>query len=137
MERIAVAVAVIVAAAVIALVVQRRRPDAPSTGHYDVPAQLDRREFLDPTAPWLAAVFTSASCESCAAVWATVSGLAGGNVAAQEVELGARPDLHSRYRIEAVPTTVIADDQGVVRASFLGPVDRDTVARSLDELDVS
>ena len=30
--------------------------------------------------------------------------------------------LHERYAIEAVPTTLIADPEGVVVASFLGPV---------------
>jgi hypothetical protein len=30
--------------------------------------------------------------------------------------------LHDRYRIEAVPATLVADDQGVVVASFVGPV---------------
>jgi hypothetical protein len=33
----------------------------------------------------------------------------------------ARPDLHARYAIEAVPILVIADAAGVVRASFIGP----------------
>jgi hypothetical protein len=30
--------------------------------------------------------------------------------------------IHERYRIDAVPLVVIADDRGVVRKSFLGPV---------------
>jgi hypothetical protein len=30
--------------------------------------------------------------------------------------------LHERYHIEAVPTLVIADREGVVRASFMGPM---------------
>ena len=42
-------------------------------------------------------------------------------MAVGEVEAGARPDLHRRYRIEAVPITVVADRAGVVRASFIGP----------------
>ena len=29
--------------------------------------------------------------------------------------------LHRRYGIEAVPTVVIADAEGVVRSSFVGP----------------
>ena len=33
-----------------------------------------------------------------------------------------RRDLHQRYHIEAVPTLVLADREGVVRASFVGPV---------------
>ena len=40
----------------------------------------------------------------------------------KSVEFQARPDLHQRYRIEAVPLLVIADGRGVVRGHFLGPV---------------
>lgn len=134
MDRVVVAAAVIAAAGLVALLAQRRRPDPPSVGTYDVPSQLDRTEFADPTAPWLVAVFTAQTCESCAAVWQTVTGCAGGDVAAQEIEIGAQPDLHSRYRIEAVPTTVIADRAGVVQASFLGPLDGSVLAAALDAL---
>ncbi len=38
----------------------------------------------------------------------------------QEVEVGARKDLHDRYAIEAVPMILVADDDGDVRASFIG-----------------
>ena len=31
-------------------------------------------------------------------------------------------DVHARYRIDGVPTTIIADADGVVVGSFLGPV---------------
>ena len=41
-------------------------------------------------------------------------------VAVQEVEVGQRKDLHDRYAIEAVPMVLIADDDGDVRASFIG-----------------
>ena len=33
-----------------------------------------------------------------------------------------RADLHQRYEIDAVPTTVIADENGVVKRGFIGPV---------------
>ena len=39
-----------------------------------------------------------------------------------DVEYTAQRALHERYNIDAVPTLVIADREGVVRASFLGPV---------------
>jgi hypothetical protein len=38
------------------------------------------------------------------------------------VEVSARRDLHDRYRINGVPATVVVDEAGLVRASFLGPV---------------
>lgn len=43
-------------------------------------------------------------------------------VAVQEVEVGNDAALHDRYRIDGVPTLVIADAAGEVRRAFLGPV---------------
>ena len=31
-------------------------------------------------------------------------------------------DLHQRYEIDAVPTAVIADENGAVKRGFIGPV---------------
>jgi hypothetical protein len=42
-------------------------------------------------------------------------------VAVEEAEVTARPDLHKRYHIDAVPIIVVADGEGVVRTSFTGP----------------
>jgi hypothetical protein len=46
--------------------------------------------------------------------------LACSDVAVDEVEVGRRRDLHHRYGVDAVPTLVVADAHGVVRASFVG-----------------
>jgi hypothetical protein len=108
--------------AVAALVQRRRRPDAPVRTGYPVPQQLDRVDFDRSEAPWLVAVFTSATCTSCAGVWDRARHLECGDVAVQELEVAARKDLHDRYRIEAVPTTVVADAAGVVRQSWVGPI---------------
>ena len=121
MERVLIAVAVIVVAAVFALVVERRRPAPPTQARWRVPAQLDRADFDAPDAPWLVAVFSSATCDSCADALAKCRALASDAVVVQEVEVGARPDLHARYEIDAVPLIVVADAEGVVRASFVGP----------------
>jgi protein-disulfide isomerase-like protein with CxxC motif len=40
----------------------------------------------------------------------------------QQLEVSAEKRLHERYRIDGVPTLVIADDDGVVQQAFLGPV---------------
>lgn len=122
-ERVLVALALAGLAVAVAVVIQRRqRHAAPVRTGYDVPDQLDRQDFDRPEAPWLVAVFTSATCRTCSGVWEKARHLASDEVAAQEVEVGDRGDLHQRYRIEAVPTTVVADGEGVVRAAFLGPV---------------
>ena len=124
MAQVLVAVAVVVVAALVAMVLRRRtRPDAPSQPRsYTVPVQLDRGDFPRPDAPWLVAVFTSATCNSCADVRAKAAVLACDDVVVHEAEYTAAKALHQRYSIDAVPATLIVDRAGVVQASFLGPV---------------
>ncbi len=121
-ERVLVAVAIAVIVAVVAVLVERgRRRDRPVQGTYTVPAQLVRNDFDRPDAPWLVAVFTSETCGSCEEAWGKAALLESDDVAVQRVELAERKDLHDRYAIEAVPAVLVADVEGVVRASFLGP----------------
>lgn len=122
MERLLVVVLVVAVAVLVAWLVERRRPDAPTQGGWSVPSQLDRTDFGRPEAPWLVALFTSATCDSCRGTVEKANVLACDDVAVEEVEVTARRDLHDRYGIDAVPTLVVADAEGVVRASFVGPV---------------
>jgi hypothetical protein len=119
-ERLLIAAALVAAAVLVAFVVERRRPAPPTQSHWAVPGQLDRQDFAGQDQPWLVAVFTSSVCESCARATAKASVLASPQVAYQDVSFQERPDLHQRYGIEAVPTIVVADPDGVVRASFVG-----------------
>ena len=121
MERLLIVVALVAVALLVARLIERRRPDAPTQPQWSVPSQLDRADFDRPAAPWLVAVFTSATCLSCAKARADAAVLDSEQVVVQEVELAVRADLHRRYAIDAVPTIVVADADGVVRASFLGP----------------
>lgn len=124
-----------VVAATIAFVVQRRRPDAPTNPTvYEAPAQLDRSDFPHRKRPWLVVVFSSATCESCAAVWSRALVLESESVAVVEVEAVQDRWLHQRYSIEAVPITVIADADGVVQAAFVGPVSATHLWGALAEL---
>jgi hypothetical protein len=123
MDRVIVALVIVVAVAVVAVVVRRRRvPDAPTQRRFSAPEQLDRNDFDRPDAPWLVAVFSSATCDVCAQVVAKAQVLECADVAVVEVEFGANRSLHERYSIDAVPTVVIADAQGVAAATFLGPM---------------
>lgn len=120
-------IVVVVAVAVIALaaawsIQQRRTPDAPTQSAWQVPSQLDRHDFARPDAPWLVAVFSSATCGTCAKVVAQCAVLDTREVAVDNVEYSARTDIHKRYSIDAVPIVVIADAAGVVQASFVGPM---------------
>jgi hypothetical protein len=117
-----IAVAVALIAVVIAAVITRRtRVDAPTQpDSYEVPAMLDRADFDRPEVPWLVAVFSSSTCLSCQDAWDKARHLESPEVAVQDIEAVDRKDLHERYKIDAVPMIVIADDEGVTRASFIG-----------------
>ncbi|HVE94897.1 MAG TPA: thioredoxin family protein [Acidimicrobiales bacterium] len=123
MDRLAPMLAVLVVALIVAFVLRRRKPAAPTQPQlWPAPVQLDRADFVRPAAPWLVAVFTSATCEGCARVTAKAEVLAGDEVAYEAVPFQERRDLHERYGVEAAPTTVIADADGVVQKSFVGDV---------------
>jgi Thioredoxin len=123
MERLLVAVAIVAVVALVAAIARRRRaPDAPTQRRFGAPTQLDRADFVRPEAPWLVAVFTSATCGVCQSVLSKAQVLASDDVAVQDVEYGAARALHERYSIEAVPTLVVADAEGVAIATFLGPM---------------
>jgi alkyl hydroperoxide reductase subunit AhpF len=121
MDRLLVAVGIVAVAGVVALVARRRRhPDAPTQAGYDAPQQLDRTEFPHRDHEWLLVAFTSATCHTCADVVAKASVAASNAVGFAEIEFTAERELHARYTIDAVPTLVLADRDGIVRASFLG-----------------
>ncbi len=118
--RLAIAVALLVAAGMVAWILQRRRPAAPPRDVYPAPRQLDRSDFPRPEAPWLVALFSSTTCESCLTLPPKLAVLESTDVATCEVEYHDQPDLHRRYEISGIPTTLVADAGGVVRAAFVG-----------------
>ena len=122
MDRFLVASAIVVVAIVVAVIARRRRPDPPTQPARHVPTQLDRADFVRPDAPWLVAVFTSATCDSCADVVAKAEVLASDDVAVDPASWQSRRDIHDRYRIDSVPVLVLADADGVVRFGVAGPV---------------
>ena len=122
MERLLVAGVLVVVAVVIAVVLQRRQgSDPPTQQRWDVPTQLDRADFpAGGEHPWLVVVFTSSSCDSCAKVVPKAEVLRSEQVAVVEVPWQSERELHERYAIDVVPMTLVADEEGVVRASFIG-----------------
>ena len=115
-------VAVVVVAALLAQFLQRRKPQAPTQPKMEVPVQVDRSDFPQPETQWLVAVFSSATCSTCIDVVSKAQALATSQVAVVNVEYPEHKDLHDRYGIDAVPTVVVVDADGVVRGSFIGPV---------------
>ena len=118
-----VIVGVVVVIALLANLWQRKRQvDAPTQGATEVPSQIDRADFARPDAPWIVLAFTSATCQTCSDIERKVRVLETNSVAIQILEYTAQRDLHERYKIDAVPTVLMADANGVVQANFLGPV---------------
>jgi hypothetical protein len=121
MVRVVIVAVVVVIAFVVALLAQRRAPDAPARSGHDIPDQLDRADFAHPTAPWLIAVFTSATCDVCTDTWQKAMVLESADVVVQQIDFPGDRALHQRYGIEAVPLVLVVDERGVVRNSFVGP----------------
>ena len=123
MERLIPTLVVIVIAAVVGLLLRRRRSSAPTQPRrWPVPVQVDRSDFAGAAAPWLVVVFTSTTCDGCARVTAKAEVLASPEVGYEAVPFQERRALHERYGIEAAPTTLIVDADGVVAKSFVGDV---------------
>ena len=121
-ERLILAAVVVVVALIIAGIVQRRRPDAPTQSRTaPIPQQLDRADFASPTTPWLIVVFSSDTCDACEEALTKARSLESEDVGLVEVTWQASPEVHKRYAIETVPMLVIAGPDGAVNAGFIGP----------------
>ena len=120
MERVVIAALLVAASGVVALVLNRRRPQAPTQGRVAVPTQLDRADFPEADKPWLLVVWTSTTCNSCARAAEKARLLASPHVGYVEVPWQQNRELHARYGIDDVPLIVLADASGVVQVSFVG-----------------
>jgi len=120
--RLILAAVLLVAALGVAWVLRRRRPAPPPRDVYPVPRQLDRADFPRPDAPWLVALFSSATCEGCAGLAGKVAVLESRDVAVCDIDFEIERELHRRYEISGIPMTLVADAAGVVRAAFVGSV---------------
>lgn len=123
MINLLIAVGVVIVVGAVALVARRRRvADAPTQVSWTVPQQLDPADLPRVAENWFVVVFTSATCHVCADVARKARVLESRDVLVTEIEYTTRRDLHDKYAIDAVPTLLIADQDGVVRRHFLGPV---------------
>ena len=134
MDRLYLLLLVASVAGILAYKFQRSSSDTPVRTGWSIPDQVNRKDFLSPEIPWLVAVFTSSSCDTCSEVVSKTVPLASSQVVVHEVEAKKDKDLHDRYKIEAVPLVALIDTQGVVRSHFLGPVSSSDLWSSLAEL---
>ncbi len=120
MLTLAIVAVSVVAASVIALVVNKRSPDVPTSPSFGVPQQLDRADFAAPEAGWLFVLFSSKTCLACADAREALLAVGSTGAQVQELEVESNRALHEKYAIDAVPTIVLADHEGVVQWSYLG-----------------
>lgn len=121
MERLLLATVLVAVAAGMAYFLRGRTgTEAPTQAKWAVPTQLDRDDFAARDLDWIVVVFTSATCDSCMEAVAKARVLGSPQVGFQEVAYQDDKDLHARYGVEAVPTIVMADAEGVVQGSFVG-----------------
>ena len=133
MTRLALLGVCIAFAFCVAFILRRRQPDAPTQASFDIPTQLDRSDFDSTETPWLVVVFTSATCGTCADVATKAVVLSSHDVAVQQVDFLEQPELHKKYNIEAVPTLVMANHDGVVLKGFVGPMKAQDVWAAMAE----
>ena len=119
-----IALVVLMVVGGIAYLLERRRRSsgAPIRDPYPIPRQLTRADFPRPEAPWLVALFSSTSCDGCAAMHEKVIAVDSPEVVAVDVSFPASRSIHERYEISGVPMVLIADGEGVVQRAFLGTV---------------
>lgn len=130
--RIGILVGLTLIAVAVAVLLQRRRPEPPSSPSYRAIAEVDRSEFAHGDVPLLVVMFGSNSCHTCPQVWAMLETIEGPGIAVQRVDVQVDPDRHRRYRIDGVPTTIVVNADGTVRRTFFGPVERDVLVAELD-----
>jgi hypothetical protein len=117
-------IAIIALVCSVTFIARRKREEPIRETHYDAPSKIERNDFPDLDAPTLVAIFTSQACDSCSGVWSKVSVLQSREVDVINIvfedEVGKK--LHKKYDIEAVPTVVICDENGVTQKAYLGSV---------------
>ena len=135
MPRVVLVLVLVLVAVAVAEVIRRRtaQPAPVRTGTI-APGQLDRGDFARPDADWLVVLFSSETCLSCEGAWEKVELLESGAVAVERVSFQADRERHERYGVDAVPLVLVADAEGVVRATFVGPPSAADLWASLAEL---
>lgn len=132
--RAIIAAAITLLAIGVAALIRRRRPEGPPVDSFPTPRQIRRGDFPRPEAPWLVALFSSTTCGSCPELAAKIAPLDSPQVAVAELTYQDDRELHDRYAISAVPMVVVADDEGVVRAAFVGPTSATDIWAALADL---
>ena len=121
MIRLLIVVAVLVIAVALNKVLSKRMIQTPTQANPSMPTQVDRNDFSESNKEWLVLAFTSSTCTTCSDIERKAVVLRSRSVAVEICEFTSHREMHKKYAIDAVPTLLIADGQGVVHKGFLGP----------------
>lgn len=134
MERLLIAAVLAVVAVLVAFVMERRRVEQPFTvRRSSVPTRVRPSDVGLEDGPAIV-VFTEASCNSCQAVIRLVRGPAGAELPVADVEFGQAKDLHKRFEIDTVPTTLVVHGDGVVAGGWTGTIDPGELTMAIAEV---
>ncbi len=131
MTRLIVLIVLTAVAVGVAYQLQRRRPEPPSAPSYKAPTQVDRMDFAGATEPILIAMFSSTTCNSCAAAWDVIEAEQRPGVAIERIDVQSDPERHKRYKIDGVPTTIVVSSDGVVQERWFGPMSNNALDGAL------
>lgn len=134
MDRLLLVIGGLATAGIVAALLGRGRKPVPAANTRSIPEHLNRKDFDEPTSPWLVVVFTAKSCATCAGVMERANELASSQVTVQEIEFSSERALHQRYRVDAVPLVLIANETGAVQRAFVGPTSATDLRAGLAEL---
>lgn len=134
MERLVIAVVLVVVAIGVAFVAQRRRGSVfAAVQRSELPPAVDLVAVGVSRGPAFV-VFTEETCRTCAAALGVVRGPAGAGLHVAEVPFGAAQELHRLHGIDTVPTTVVTDADGQVIDGWVGRVDLSGLAVALAQV---
>lgn len=134
MERFLIALALLIVAVVVArLLRSRRKPAVAPSRDWHLPTHIDPADLATGT-PWVVAIFTSSTCETCQSVLTTAAPLASDDVAVLDLPYQSQRDLHDRYGIEAVPSTLVVAPDGNVVVAWIGVIEPGVLWAAVAEL---
>ncbi|GIU85320.1 MAG: hypothetical protein KatS3mg008_2095 [Acidimicrobiales bacterium] len=124
-------------AALVGLVLRRRGSQDAGLDLHGVPVHLEPADLGLSPSEWALVVFTDSECASCASTVRSAREKTAGRVALVEVDYRIRPDLHEKYRVDAVPMLLLVADDGTVDSWFVGPPTDHDLAEMVDRVPAS
>ena len=134
MTRLLIAAGLGLAAVLIGMLLRRSGPPPPiSVRRNQLPTRVSLTELGADSVPTLV-IFTESSCQSCREAEGVIRGPAGAELPVLEYEYGESAEVHKKFAIDTVPTTLVVGADGTVVAGWLGRIDLGEFASALAQV---